>query len=182
MADLIGTGAHLVGESYSAVVVLLAAALSPEAVLSLTVVEPPLFSLVQGNPAADCMARRANYVFETMRHATPEEFAPDFDRAVGFETLPKVMDPGTLRDIRSMMRERVPTDAQVPYDRLMSAPFRKMVISGGWSEVFEAICDELAGKLGAEHVVLHGQGHSAYLAGEPFNTVLERFIVGSGIV
>jgi pimeloyl-ACP methyl ester carboxylesterase len=39
-AELLGDGAHLVGHSYGAVIALLAAALRPDAVRSLTVSEP----------------------------------------------------------------------------------------------------------------------------------------------
>jgi pimeloyl-ACP methyl ester carboxylesterase len=42
--------AHLVGQSYGAVVVLLAAALRPKQVLSLTAIEPPVFDLARGDP------------------------------------------------------------------------------------------------------------------------------------
>src|SRR5215218_9781894 len=55
VAELLGDGAHLVGHSYGAVIALLAAALRPEAVLSLTVSEPGALGVAAGHPAADAM-------------------------------------------------------------------------------------------------------------------------------
>src|SRR5437660_10953064 len=44
---------HLVGHSYGGVIALLAAARRPEAIASLTVIEPPAFGVARGVPAAD---------------------------------------------------------------------------------------------------------------------------------
>src|SRR3990172_3787088 len=51
VAEQLGDGTHLVGHSYGGVVSLLAAALRPEAVRSLTVIEPPCMKIAAGNPA-----------------------------------------------------------------------------------------------------------------------------------
>ena len=48
VAELLGEGAHLVGHSYGAVVALLVAAGQPEAVRTLTVVEPAAFGRCAG--------------------------------------------------------------------------------------------------------------------------------------
>jgi pimeloyl-ACP methyl ester carboxylesterase len=53
IAELLGDGAHLVGHSYGAVIALLAAALRPDAVRSLTVSEPGALRLVAGDPRVD---------------------------------------------------------------------------------------------------------------------------------
>ena len=50
VADVLGDGAHLVGHSYGGVVSLLAAARHPDAVRSLTVIEPPALGLVREDP------------------------------------------------------------------------------------------------------------------------------------
>src|SRR5712691_7151751 len=49
IAELLADGAHLVGHSYGGVGALLAAAMRPRAVWSLTVIEPPAFRLATGN-------------------------------------------------------------------------------------------------------------------------------------
>src|SRR5438105_15698889 len=60
VAELLADGAHLVGHSYGGVISLYAAGLRPEAVRSLTVVEPPAFGVARGDPAvATLMAELA---------------------------------------------------------------------------------------------------------------------------
>src|SRR5262249_31455825 len=56
IADLLAGGAHLVGHSYGGIGALLAAAAWPQAVRSLTVIEPPVFRLAHGHAAADALA------------------------------------------------------------------------------------------------------------------------------
>jgi pimeloyl-ACP methyl ester carboxylesterase len=51
IAELMGDGAHLVGHSYGGLGVLFAAALRPEATLSVSLLEPGTFALGQGHPA-----------------------------------------------------------------------------------------------------------------------------------
>lgn len=58
VAELLGDGVHLVGQSYGGVVSLLAAARRPEAVRSLTVIEPPAFAVAAGRPEVDELVAR----------------------------------------------------------------------------------------------------------------------------
>ncbi len=53
VAEAVGDGAHLVGHSYGGVITLLAAAAVPDAVQSLTVIEPPAMDVARGNPVVD---------------------------------------------------------------------------------------------------------------------------------
>ena len=180
IADLLGDGAHLVGESYGAVVALLAAGLRPGAVLSLAVIEPPIFGLIRGDPVVDGFAARLSRVYATMRKAEPEEFVAAFNEAVGFEFLPSSLNPESRKAVKTIMKERTPFDAQVPFDRLSDAPFAKLVVSGGWNETFEAICNELARRLGAERTVIQGAGHDIIYTGSPLNDRLAAFWEAAG--
>jgi hypothetical protein len=49
------------------------------------------------------------------------------------------------------------------------------VVSGGHSAAFEALCDILEERLGAERAVLPGAGHSIQRLGESFNELLASF-------
>lgn len=49
----VGDGAHLVGHSYGGIICLLAAAMRPESVLSLTVTEPDCMGVARGEPAVE---------------------------------------------------------------------------------------------------------------------------------
>ena len=46
-------------------------------------------------------------------------------------------------------------------------------------EAFEAVCDVLEKRIGAERVVLAGQGHGVQRTGVPFNARLERFLAAA---
>ena len=56
IADLMGDGAHLVGHSYGGLGALVAAALRPEATLSLALLEPGTFALGQDHPAGRALS------------------------------------------------------------------------------------------------------------------------------
>ena len=59
---------------------------------------------------------------------------------------------------------------------LARAPFPKLVISGGHSPAFEAVCDVLADRTGAERAVLAGRGHTIPALGEPYNELVGNFL------
>src|ERR671935_1787823 len=58
IAELLEDGAHLVGHSYGGVISLYAAALRPEAVRSLTLIEPPAFGVALDDPAVAALAEQ----------------------------------------------------------------------------------------------------------------------------
>src|SRR5256885_15692478 len=60
VADLLEGGAHLVGHSYGGVISLYAAALRPDAVRSLTVIEPPAFGVARGDPEVERLLREVD--------------------------------------------------------------------------------------------------------------------------
>src|SRR5438309_8851657 len=74
IAELLGEGAHLVGHSYGAVIALLAAALRPEAVWSLTVSEPGALRLAAGDPAADAMIANGDKLYGRRHELRPDAF------------------------------------------------------------------------------------------------------------
>jgi citrate synthase len=51
-----------------------------------------------------------------------------------------------------------------------------LVLSGGHSPAFEAVCDALAEGLAAERAVIPGRGHTVPSTGEPYNDRLEAFL------
>jgi len=72
------------------------------------------------------------------------------------DPLPRELELGA----RAAMAERSPVEAEIPLDELSAAPFPKLVVSGAHSAAFDAVCDVLEERLGAERAVLPGAGHS----------------------
>jgi hypothetical protein len=67
-----------------------------------------------------------------------------------------------------------------PARQLAAAPFPKLVFSGGHHPAFEAVCDVLERRLGAERAVITGAGHSVQRTGRPFNERLDEFLGRAG--
>ncbi len=168
-------GTHLVGHSYGGVIALLAAAANPETLRSLTVVEPPAFGIAAGRPGVDELVERLD------RHwrdgpREPAAFLRGFLALVGASLPPGRLTPELLQGARTLLVERSPAEAEIPLDELARAPFPVLAVSGGHHPAFEAVCDVLAERLGAERAVLPGAGHSVQRLGEPFNALLASFV------
>jgi pimeloyl-ACP methyl ester carboxylesterase len=175
LGQFIEPGTHLVGHSYGGVVALLAAVRRPESLRSLTVIEPPAFGIARGNPAADeFIARIEAHWADGPRD--PAEFLRGFLSFVGSPSPPGNFTPELLQGARTLMVERSPAEAVIPLDELARAPFPKLVVSGGHSAAFEAVCGVLEERLGAERAVLPGAGHPVQRLGEPFNELLSEFV------
>ena len=167
-------GDHLVGHSYGGVVSLLAAARGP-ALASLTVSEPPAFGVARGDPAVEELMANFEHV-----PAGPREYLEFFLPLVGSAIqIPDPLPPQLEQGARAAMAERLPSEAVIPFDKLRAAPFPKLVISGGHHAAFDAVCDVMEERLGAERAVLPGAGHSLPRA-PGYNDVLVSFVERSG--
>lgn len=181
VAELLADGAHLVGHSYGGVVSLLAAARNPEAVRSLTVIEPPALGLVRGNPAVEEFIAGVD---DAMREARdPNDYRVRFLRNFGFPAGDQALTGRDLEAARSSWGERNPAEAQIPFAAL--GKVRTLVVRGDWAAVppaaaergrviFHAICDVLVDRLGAESATFPS-AHNPQLLGEPFNERLRTF-------
>jgi pimeloyl-ACP methyl ester carboxylesterase len=187
LAALLDEPAHLLGHSYGGVVCLLAAAVRPEGVRSLAVIEPPAFGLARGTPAVEAIIARIVRHYGEGPALSEEAFLDGFLRAWGFEQLtPRKLAARARRGVRASMTERWPWEAQVPLDRLTAAGLPLLAARGAWDEAepsardlagaaFAAVCRVLVDRLGAEEVVFPGAAHQPQLLGAPFNERLEAF-------
>ena len=83
------------------------------------------------------------------------------------------LTPELEQGARLLRVERRPWEAEIPLDALAAAPFPKLVVSGGHDPAFDAVCDVLERRLGAERAVIPGAGHRVQRTGAPFNERLE---------
>ena len=174
LLEVLEPGDHLVGHSYGGVVSLLAA---PKADLaSLTVLEPPAFGVARGHPEVEeFLAHFADGMPKEPR-AYLEFFLPLVGSSLRLsDPLPEWLEAGG----RAAIAERSPDQAVVPFDELAAAPFPKLVVSGGHSAAFDAVCDVLEERLDAQRAVLPGAGHSIPRVGEPLNALLASFATRS---
>jgi pimeloyl-ACP methyl ester carboxylesterase len=176
-AELLGDGAHLVGHSYGAVIALGAAALAPDAVRSLTLSEPGCFNVAAANPEVARAIAGGDLLYARASELTPLDFLRAFRGGVGStHATPAELEGELLRGAELLRRERPSWDADPPLAQLRSCAFAKLVISGGHSRVFEAVCDAVAEGIGAERATIAGRRHSIPATGEPYNELLERFM------
>jgi len=169
---LMGDGAHLVGHSYGGLGVLFAAARRPEATRSLTLLEPGAFALGQDDPAGRALVDEVRRGWD--EDLPDEEWVVRFLKAVGSD--PDEFPPGFLAaavPLVPVFRRGRPTwYPDLPLAELASAAFPKLVVSGGHSAGFDAICDELADRIGASRAVVEGEGHEIQFTGRAINEVL----------
>jgi pimeloyl-ACP methyl ester carboxylesterase len=179
-AELLGEGAHLVGHSYGAVIALYAAALRPDAVLSLTVSEPGCLRVAAGDPRVDAQIAHGELLYERADTLEPLEFLTAFRGGVGstHET-PAQLSGELLAGARLLMRERPPWEAEPPWEELAGARFPKLVVSGAHSPVFEAVCDAVATRLLARRAVISGRRHTIPATGAAYNALLQAFLIES---
>ncbi len=169
-------GDHLCGASYGAVVSLYAAAQAPE-LRSLVIIEPPAFGIAGDRPEAVEFIERLKRLWSEGPNE-PRAFLVAFYAEVAGRAveLPDPLPPEQYQGAQILMIERGPWEAEPPLGHLRDAPFPKLVVSGGWSAPFDAVCDVLEKRLDAERVVLPGMGHNPQLLGQPFNDALRNFL------
>lgn len=175
VVELLGDGAHLVGTSMGGVVSARAAALAPDRVRSLTLIEPPAFPNVAGHPVVAASSLALQQHWHDSLDAEPSAFLSGFAKALQMPLqLPDPLPPELVRTTATLKTE-TPWATYVPLAHLKKAPFPKLIVSGECSPVFEAIADTLATAIGAQREVFPGSTHAVQRIGKPFNDLLERF-------
>ena len=180
ITELMGDGAHLVGHSYGGLGVLFAAARRPDATLSLTLLEPGAFSLGERHQAVRTLVADVRRLWD--QDLPDDDWVIRFLRAVGSD--PDALSPELIAaavPLVSVLRRGRPIwEAELPLVPLASAAFPKLVVSGGHSAGFDAICDELAEQIGASRMVIEGAGHEIQFTGGPLNEALRTLWRAAG--
>jgi pimeloyl-ACP methyl ester carboxylesterase len=177
VAEALPEGAHLVGHSYGGVIALLAAARRPEALASLTVVEPPAFAVARDDPDVEAFVAEAGAHWQDGPD-DPEAFLRRFLELVSPSSPPLQAPVGAslIAGARLLRHERLPFEAEIPVAALQAAGIPTLAVSGGHHPAFEVVCDVLARELPAVRGMVRGAGHAVPRAGEAFNRMLERFL------
>lgn len=173
VAELLGDGAHLVGHSYGGLAALVAADRRPQAVLSLTLIEPPAFGLCADHPAVAALIAQGRDLW-AQTELTDREFLEAFLRLVGEspEDIPEEMLRAWTARVPVLRQGRTPWEAELPLDRLASSPVPTLVISGDHHAAFNAVCEELTRRLYAQSTAIRGAGHEVQMMTEPCNRAL----------
>ena len=180
MAGLLPEEAHLVGHSSGAVAAVLAAALRPRAVLSLTLCEPPAFQLASGSVPAQQMASDLE---KHLRKAGDDaQWLRGFLAIVGCSVVIPDRLPSSLAQGVQAVRaiRRLPWEAELPVDTLAAASFPKLVISGNHSRFRGCLrCPD--GQPASPASLRHRRRHATPETGDAFNGTLAAFIQGAGV-
>jgi pimeloyl-ACP methyl ester carboxylesterase len=158
---------------------MLAAADRPEAVRSLTVVEPPATRVAAGNPLVDEWTGEMASLFADPGDDLPALLGRFFEMAGVDLPVPEPLPEPVERGVRALVGARPPSEAELPLDGLCAAEFPSLVISGGSRERNEIVCDVITDGLGAERAVIPGASHLVPDTGEPFNRRLEEFLTAA---
>jgi len=176
-AELLGDGAHLVGHSYGGVIAMMAAALRPEAVRSLTVSEPGALPFAADRPEVAEMIANGERLYADPESIPTDVFLRLFRSGAGSANPTPERLPQELRRGAELLKsERPPWEAEIPLEALAGAEFPVLVISGDHLPAFEAVCDALAERLGAVRAVIPGRGHTIPGTGAAYNERLDRFL------
>jgi pimeloyl-ACP methyl ester carboxylesterase len=179
IAALFDAPLHLVGTSMGGVIAARAAALAPDRVLSLTLIEPPALANAQDIAIVAEAATALERHWVSADKGDIGAFLEGFSRAIRYSA-PRAgtRSPAMDKAAQSLMTEK-PWLASVPVEALRRQAFPKLLVSGQSTPVFEAICDRLAAEWQGSRRIFPGAGHAVQRIGPPFNELLESFVSGT---
>jgi pimeloyl-ACP methyl ester carboxylesterase len=176
---LLSSRPHVVAHSYGVLGTLIAAARRPEDARTLTLIEPPLYHLVPGDPEVERLERIGNAVLREGLDADPELLRAFLGMAgapgVDDGPLPEAVAAG----VRRAEGGRLPGEARPALAPIRNAGVPSLVASGDHTAGLERICDALAAALDAERLVAPGAGHFV-TAAPAFALRFERFLLATG--
>ena len=115
IVDLLEHPAHLVGHSYGAVACLVAAAMQPAKILSLTVIEPPAFGLIRGHEPVE---QAIEHLKAAYAMSDPLDFYFAFTGHPEGQPRPEMnFSEADIDGIRTAMHQRPAWEAEVKLSR-----------------------------------------------------------------
>lgn len=145
---------------------------------SLTLIEPPLYHVVPGDPEIERLERIGDAVLTQGLDADPG-ILREFLRIAGAPGIDDGPLPVAVADgVRRAHGGRLPGEARPQLEALREVGISSLVASGDHTPGIERICDALAAALDAERLVAPGAGHFV-VAAPGFAEELERFLLAS---
>jgi pimeloyl-ACP methyl ester carboxylesterase len=176
VAPLLADGAHLVGHSFGGCVVLDAASRRPEAVRSLTLIEPAMQRLATHDPHVRRFLLRLLGVMllswsaaaRARRFTALVGVPPEIGGARGPEE--------EARMGRNLRRMVIPSKEALgrQLDLVRERRLPLTVVTGGWSPAFEAVGDAVAVRGGGRRVVIRSPHHFPHLVSGEFDELLAQ--------
>lgn len=192
IAAQLGESSHLVGHSFGGAESLLAAALRPQALRSLVLIEPALQMMLLTDPdsaAAMASSGAADIVMKYMMSApSPADYAIGFlgGLGAGSDAQDNVAVAGLKADRAratamgcALLRARMaaPATARAAADAIAAAGIPVLVVSGSYSAGQQASCKAIARLTGGRHVVIDAPSHFLHQdSPAEFNAVLDAFL------
>jgi pimeloyl-ACP methyl ester carboxylesterase len=175
VAELLGEGAHLVGHSFGGVVALAAVSRRPDAVRSITLIEPALLKIATSDPAV-----RKTVLGLAATMLLPFSPATRARRSMKLLGIPDVFgrDKAELTELgKSLGRAQLPSKAwmleRLAVVRDHNIPL--LAISGDASACFIGTGKATAAASGGKFVIVPSENHFPQWAGASFNKVMSDF-------
>ena len=161
VAELLGDGAHLVGHSFGGCVALAAAALRPDAVRSLTLIEPAMMPVaIDTAPVQEFVGKLS----ECARAASsPADAAIAFARLVRIpDEIRGGSDQAELDGMgKALAQLKIPPPPRLAEQlaAIRAAGIPLMVVEGGWNPAYGAVSERVAELGGGTHVTIQSPHH-----------------------
>lgn len=185
--DVAAQAVHLVGQSYGALVCLVAALRSPHRVTSLTVIEPPAWSLLKSDPFVKAMVAKEQPLFAAANELGSERAYARFIGASEADVDRLSLSDMDRKSISATFRQPYPLEAPVSAEALRRLDMPVLVVSGGRppdaseerrdaGTAYRRVCDRLEDLLKAQRAHFPFGAHNPQMVAEPFNSTLRLFL------
>lgn len=189
IAELLGKSAHLVGSSYGAVLALIVAQRESRRIRSLTVIEPPAWSLARGDPAVEEQLVGFSLTASEAARLGPDVAFSRFLEGIGAEPEESPLTDMDRRNTAASFQQPPLVEPPVSLESLNATHLPLLVVSGGLQAAtqrfrnrrlaFQRVCEKLATIPGAEWAQFPSAGHNPHLEDPGFNPRLRAFLEGT---